>query len=256
MRGSASEGLGREELIQDEPSLARGVSGRNSPVVVVPPRLKRAVLALPCVLCAVSQAAADGTVSLPAPRLQGDRSLEEVIAGRRSAREFSASPVSLEQVGQLLWSAQGITDPRGLRAAPSAGALYPLELYLVAGKVADIAPGVYRYVPQRHGLEQMAEGDKRGALASAAVEQSWIRQAPAVIVVTGVYERTTPKYGDRGVRYVHVEAGHSAQNILLQATALGLRSVVVGAFRDDAVREALGLLGDRAPLLLLPLGNP
>jgi SagB-type dehydrogenase family enzyme len=219
-------------------------------------RIQPGVLIFAWALCAAGPAAANAVVRLPEPRLEGDGSLEEVIAARRSAREFSASPVSLEQVGQLLWAAQGITDPRGLRAAPSAGALYPLELYLVAGKVADLAPGVYCYRPQRHALERVAEGDKRAALASAAHGQSWVGQAPIVIVMTGVYGRTTRKYGERGVRYVHVEAGDAAQNVLLQATALGLRSVVVGAFRDDAVRDTLGLPDDHAPLLLLPLGNP
>jgi SagB-type dehydrogenase family enzyme len=155
----------------------------------------------------------------------------------------------------LLWAAQGITNPQGLRTAPSAGALYPLELYVIAGNVEGLTPGVYHYQPGRHRLQQTMPGDQRRLLARAAHGQAWVRTAAAVVVITAVYDRTTRKYGDRGVRYVHMEVGHAAQNLFLQAEALGLAAVVVGAFEDDAVAKVLDLPTDVQPLMLFPVAS-
>ena len=195
-------------------------------------------------------------VMLPKPRYESDVSLEQVLRARRSHREFLPSALSLGQVGQLLWAAQGVSSPEGGRTAPSAGALYPLETYLVAGKVESLAAGVYRYDPAHHGLQPVASGDRRAALAAAALGQEWVASPPAVLVLTAVYRRTMVKYGERGIRYVHMEAGHAAQNVALQATALGLGVVTVGAFSDADVKAVLGLDGSEEPLYLLPVGWP
>jgi SagB-type dehydrogenase family enzyme len=193
---------------------------------------------------------------LPEPHRSGEVSLESVLARRRSVREYAAAPVPIAAVAQLLWAAQGITDAEGLRTAPSAGALHPLETYLVAGAVVDLAPGVYDYDPRPHRLQPRAPGDLRRALGDAAFEQDWLAEAPAVIALGAVPERSQCKYGRRALRYVHMEAGHAAQNVCLQAVALSLASVVVGAFRDRAVHELLGLPPEVQPLLLLPVGVP
>lgn len=201
---------------------------------------------------------ADGITSLPEPRLHGGISVEEVIKRRRSIRSYADSPLTLAEVGQLLWAAQGITDPKsGFRAAPSAGATYPLEVHLVVGEgtVAGLAAGVYRYLPEGHRLERRLAGDLRARLAAAALGQPWVEAAPITIVITAIYQRTTARYGERGVRYVHLEAGHVGQNIYLQAVALELGTVAVGAFRDAEVAELLGLPQDEVPLYLFPVGR-
>lgn len=193
-------------------------------------------------------------VKLPAPDLIQSAPLVELLALRRSVREFAAEPLRLEHVAQLLWAGQGITDPRGFRTAPSAGALYPLELHLVAGKVTGLPPGVYRYHPGQHQLEKRIDGDQRWALARAALDQSWMADAPAIIAIAAVQGRTTRKYGGRGIRYVHIEVGHAGQNIFLQAGALGLGTVVVGAFDDAKVQDLLGLDEEEQPVVVLPVG--
>jgi SagB-type dehydrogenase family enzyme len=190
-----------------------------------------------------------GEIALPAPRLRGETSLEDAIAGRRSAREFADEPLTWQEVSQLLWAAQGITDPRGLRAAPSAGALYPLETYVV------LAEGAYHYLPQRHAIQLLSERDLRGDLWNAGLRQDALRQAPTIFVIAAVYERTEAKYGERAERYVELEAGHAAQNMLLQAVVLELGAVPIGAFYDDQVMAALGLPGDCRPLYLIPVGH-
>jgi len=197
-------------------------------------------------------------IALPAPRLKGEMSLEEAISGRRSRREFRASPLTLEQVSQILWAAQGITNGEGRRAAPSAGALYALDLYVAVGGqgAGGLAEGVYHYYPQGHALERTFEGDVRQTLARLAKEQMFIAAAPVILVITGEYERTSGKYGDRATRYVHMEAGHAAQNVYLQAEALGLGTVVAGSFQDEAVSQALGLPAGHRPLYIMPVGYP
>lgn len=196
-----------------------------------------------------------GTITqLSPPATRGGMTLTQALLQRRSVRAYRADELSLAQVGQLLWAAQGITSEDGLRTAPSTGALYPLEIHLVAGTVEGLSAGVYHYAPALHRLERMQAADVRAALASAAMNQSWVRDAAAVLACSAVYERTIGKYGQRAPRYVHMEAGHAAQNVLLQATALGLHSVIVGAFDDHAVQDALGLPADFAPLCLIPIG--
>ena len=194
-------------------------------------------------------------ISLPEPVTSGEKSLEALLQQRRSVREYREAALDLSTIGQLLWAAQGITDPQGYRTAPSAGALYPLELYVVAGNVDDLSPGVYHYHADKHRLEQTETGDLRHILARAALAQPWVKAAAAVVVITAVYDRTTRKYGERGIRYVHMEVGHAAQNLFLQAEALGLAAVVVGAFEDDAVATALKLPTDVQPLMLLPVAR-
>ena len=194
-------------------------------------------------------------IKLPEPSYDSEVSLEQSLLNRRSIRSYTGEPLTLQEVSQLLWAAQGLTDPGGLRAAPSAGALYPLELYLVAGDGEDLTAGVYRYQPDGHQLVKTLDGDMRAELAEAALGQAWVKEGAVSIVFTAVYERTTVKYGDRGVRYVHMEAGHAAQNLCLQATALGLGAVTVGAFHDEEVTRLLNLPADEQPLYIIPVGR-
>lgn len=191
------------------------------------------------------------TILLPTPGLKGRLMLEEALMKRRSVREFTEEPLTLEELGQLLWAVQGITDPAGYRTAPSAGALYPLEVYLLTHE------GVYHYDPPGHCLSLHQHGDLRLALRAVALRQEPVLKAPAVFVMTAVYERTEKKYGkERGPRYVHLETGHAAQNLLLQAVALDLGAVPIGAFIDDQVKEVLSLPDSHQPLYLIPVGHP
>jgi SagB-type dehydrogenase family enzyme len=194
-------------------------------------------------------------IALPEPSFTGPNSLEQVLAHRRSVRDYQDSTIELAGIGQLLWAAQGITHARGLRTAPSAGALYPLEIYVVTGRADGLPAGVYHYDSKHHQLMKTLDQDKRSALAAAAYSQDWIKKAPVIFVFTAAFERTMKKYSQRGVRYVHIEAGHAAQNLFLQSQALGLSSVVVGAFVDDAVSRSLQLPPDIQPLLLMPAGH-
>jgi len=198
---------------------------------------------------------AAATFSLPPPRLDSTYSLERSLQERRSIRAFSPSPLTLPEVSQLLWAAQGITGAGGLRTAPSAGALYPLEVYLVVGQMQGLAAGVYHYRPDGHRLIPWLPADKRAELAAAAFGQSWLRHSAVIIVFTAVDTRTTRKYGDRGIRYIALEAGHAGQNVLLQATALGLGAAVVGAFDDPWVDRLLNLPSQEHTLYLLPVGR-
>lgn len=197
----------------------------------------------------------ESIIELPEPRYDSDVSLEQSLLQRRSIRSYTGESLTLPEVAQLLWAAQGVTDPTGFRTAPSAGALYPLELYVVAGDVQDLSPGVYRYEPDEHQLVRTMEGDKRVELADAALGQRFVGEGAIVIVFTAIYERTTGKYGDRGIQYVHMEAGHAAQNLCLQATAMDLGVVTVGAFYDEEIAELLILPGDEQPLYVIPVGR-
>jgi SagB-type dehydrogenase family enzyme len=190
-------------------------------------------------------------IPLPEPNLQGNLSFEETLADRRSVRQFEDTPLTEAQIGQLLWAAQGITHPSGLRTSPSAGALYPLEVY------AATQDGLFRYRPHTHSLERVLEHDPRPALHQAALRQNAVLEAPLVIVINAVFERTAQKYGEvRTPQYVYLEAGHAAQNILLQAVALELGAVPIGAFHEDQLTEALALPPDQTPLYLIPVGQP
>jgi SagB-type dehydrogenase family enzyme len=185
-----------------------------------------------------------------------ERSVESVLQVRRSVREYSRKPLTQDELAQLLWAAQGVTGPEGLRTAPSAGALYPLEVDVVIGDVDGLPSAIYRYKPDRHELVLTREGDRRRELSAAALGQDCVEAGAAVIALSGVVERTSAKYGERGIRYVHMEVGHAAQNVCLQAAALGLGAVVVGAFEDGRVKRVLGLARDEEPLSLLPVGRP
>jgi SagB-type dehydrogenase family enzyme len=198
----------------------------------------------------------NSTIALPSITTKSDVSIEESLRLRRSVREYADRPLTLDEVGQILWAAQGITEPGpGLRTAPSAGATYPLEVYLFAASVNDLEPGVYRYIPDEHALGNVFDGDKREALSAASLRQESIATAPAVLVLTGVPERTARRYGDRALRYLAMEAGHAAQNVYLQGVALEIGTVVIGAFYDDRVAGVLGLGEGETPLYIMPLGK-
>ncbi|MFA4888549.1 MAG: SagB/ThcOx family dehydrogenase [Candidatus Omnitrophota bacterium] len=192
-------------------------------------------------------------IKLPSIQTTGKLSVEEAISKRRSVREYKDKALSLKEVSCLLWAASGITANWGGRTAPSAGALYPLEIYLVAGRVENLAPAIYRYNSQTHSLVKIIEGDKRFALFSASLFQSCIKNAPISLVICAEYQRTTRKYGERGKRYVHIEVGHVGQNIYLQAESLGLATVAIGAFVDEAVKKVLNIKEE--PLYIMPVGK-
>jgi SagB-type dehydrogenase family enzyme len=197
-------------------------------------------------------------IHLPEPERKGTVSLEEAIDRRRSVRDFQSQPLTLNQLSQLLWAAQGITDNgEQHRTAASAGATYPLELIVACGQdgAGEMAAGIYRYNVAEHSLSRYHSGDIRQALADAASRQEYISQVPLNIVISALYERTIGKYSTRGVRYVHMEAGHVSQNIYLQAAALGLATVAIGAFHDEQVREVLHLEKEIRPLYIMPVGK-
>jgi SagB-type dehydrogenase family enzyme len=202
----------------------------------------------------MAQSKSPPLIALPEPSLEGGIPLEATLLERRSVREFSEESLSLANLSQLLWSTQGITDEDGGRTAPSAGALYPLEIYVVVGNVDGLPPGVYRFHPSEHALRIVGEGDRRAELASAALEQTWVADAPVIFVFAAVYERTTRKYGNRGNQYVHMEVGFAGENLCLQAVALDLGTTVVGAFEDGQVAKVAGLPPEEKPLALIPAG--
>lgn len=195
-------------------------------------------------------------ILLPPPEPEGGLSIEAALHQRRSVRAFAPAALAFKDVAQLLWAAQGMTDARGFRTAPSAGALYPLEVYLAAGAVEQLHAGVYHYDPIAHAVSIMLAGDQRAALSRATLGQTWLRDAAAALVICAVYRRTMAKYGERGIRYAQIEVGHAAQNVYLQAVSLGLGTVMVGAFDDDQVRTLLGMTDDCQPLGIMPIGKP
>lgn len=201
-------------------------------------------------------AAAGSEVPLPAPARSGRMSLEEALQRRRSLRTHAARGLGLGEVAQLLWAAQGRTDAQGRRSAPSAGGLYPLEVLLVAGAVDGLAAGLYRYRSDDHRLQALAAGDLRAALAASTRAQGWAAEAPMQLIVTADPRQTTARYGDRAGRFVAIEVGHAAQNVYLQATALGLGTVVIGAFDEARLAAALELPAGRVPMVLMPVGAP
>ena len=197
----------------------------------------------------------NNAIKLPEPELDGEISLEQSLLGRRSVRSYTKQPLTLAEVSQLVWAAQGITDDAGHRTAPSAGATYPLELYIVAGNVEELGAGIYHYLPEGHELVYISGGDIRSDLYEAVLSQSAVKDGAISIVITAIYERTTERYGERGIRYVHIEAGHATQNLCLQATALGLGVVTIGAFEDERVSEVLDLPENENPLYVIPVGR-
>jgi SagB-type dehydrogenase family enzyme len=196
----------------------------------------------------------ENMIKLPQPRKDSSFSVERAIYSRRSVREYQDKDLKLEDVSQLLWAAQGITSRHGLRSAPSAGALYPVEIYLVATKVEKLQPGVYKYIPLTHSLRQVLQRDVRKEVCNAALGQSCVLDASATIIISVVFERVTRKYGQRGIQYTYFEAGCVAENIHLQAESLGIGTVVVGAFYDEKVKQALAMDTNETPVALMPIG--
>jgi SagB-type dehydrogenase family enzyme len=195
-------------------------------------------------------------INLPAPASQGMVSVEQALKNRRTIRRFANKALIQAQLSQLLWAGYGVTDSRGLRSAPSAGALYPLDIYAVVGdrQVSGLAAGVYHYLPEKQALELRKTGDWRRAVARASLQQAWMAEAPIMVVITGEYRRCQVRYGERGMRYTHMESGHVGQNLFLQAEALGLGAGIVGAFENTAIVKTLELPPTYDPLLIMPIG--
>jgi SagB-type dehydrogenase family enzyme len=187
-------------------------------------------------------------VKLPPPRTTGGMSLDHTLAARRSVREFLPTPLTWSEIGQLLWAAQGITHDEGKRTAPSAGATYPLELYVAT------AEGLFHYRPDGHSVARVAARDVRREIQQAAGDQDAL-EAPAIFAFAAVPARTAARYGERATRYVQIEIGHAGQNLLLEAAALGLGAVPMGAFSDADLHRVLGLPRDQAILYLVPVGH-
>lgn len=194
-------------------------------------------------------------ITLPEPMHDSETSIEKALLKRRSIREYKDEPLLLTEVSQLLWAAQGITDLSGFRTAPSAGALYPLVVYVVIGNVEGVAKGIYKYMPQEHELVKIRDEDVRAELTRDALRQTWVNDGSIVIVFSAVYEQTTQKYGDRGIRYVQMEVGHAAQNVYLQAVSLNLGTAVIGAFKEDEVKKILNMSDKEHPLYVMPAGR-
>ncbi len=206
----------------------------------------------------------DQIFQLPDPILTSKVSVEEALQNRRSVREYKTDALSLNQVSQILWAAYGINEPRsnpsflrgGLKTAPSAGALFPLDIYLVCGNVDGLPAGIYKYISENHNLKLVSEGDVRKDLGKAALEQGFIEVAPISLVYVAIFKRTTQKYGERGrERYVCMDLGHSAQNVYLQAYALNLGTCAVGAFTDKMVSMVMLLTDKEEPLYIMPVGK-
>jgi SagB-type dehydrogenase family enzyme len=199
----------------------------------------------------------NAAIVLPKPSPDGKVSVEKAIQQRRTIRDFKETPLSIPHLAQLLWAAQGVTDPKGVRrSAPSGGARYPLDIYIIIGKkrVEGLGEGVYHYVPENHSISSMNKKDLRREIGSASLGQMWIAGASVMFVITAEYRRITGKYGDRGIRYAHIEAGHVGQNLFLQAEALGLGAGIVGAFNDTGVAKVMGIPREHEPLLIMPVG--
>jgi SagB-type dehydrogenase family enzyme len=206
---------------------------------------------------AAPPAAPGAAVPLPSPRVDGAVALERTLAQRRSLRSFAPRALALADAGQLLWAAQGVSDAaQQRRTAPSAGATYPLELVLVAGRVDGLRPGAHRYEPASHRLTAVAAGDLRAAIAAAARDQRWLADAPALVVIAAQPARTAARYGARADRYLAIEAGAAAQNLLLQAVALGLGGTLVGAFDEAALKRVVPLGDGEQPLAIVAVGYP
>ena len=193
---------------------------------------------------------------LPEPDRSGRTPLEKALSRRRSVRNFQDSALSLGELGQILWAAQGISNSAGLRTAPSAGALYPLQLYAILKGSDGVRAGIYHYLTSQHALSPLARGDYRAKFSAAASMQDWTKQAGLILIVAANYARTTVKYGDRGRRYVAIEAGHAVQNVYLQAVTLGFGATEVGAFRDAAVAALINLPADQQPVTSVVVGRP
>ena len=208
----------------------------------------------PFIACALSEE----EIKLPLPKLEGKISVEEALAGRRSRRAFKDNSLTIEQVSQLLWSAQGITDERrGYRTAPSAAALYPLDIYLVVGKdkVEDLKVGVYHYNPLQHSLTIILEEDRRREISQACLDKNQIEIAPVSLIITAEFSRITDRLGKQRMYFAYMEAGHVAQNIYLQVESLGLGTVSMGGIKEENISQALNLPDQHIPLYVMPVGH-
>ena len=200
----------------------------------------------------------EALIKLPTPSLKGKISVEEAIFKRKSIRMFKTEPLSLLQLSQILWASQGITYATGHRAVPSAGATFPLEIFILVGEntVESLKSAIYHYEVNSHSLSLHREGDFRQTLCEAALDQHFIATSPVSMVVCALFSRTTSRYGRRGERYIHMEAGHLGQNISLQAIAIDLATVMVGAFHDEEVSMVLKTEPQIKPLYIIPIGKP
>ncbi|OYD15005.1 hypothetical protein CH330_06925 [candidate division WOR-3 bacterium JGI_Cruoil_03_51_56] len=194
-----------------------------------------------------------GVIPLPCPDTIGTMTVEQALHQRRSVRSYKNDSLSLEEVGQLLWAAQGKTASWGGRTAPSAGATYPMELYLIVGRVKGLGNGVYHYLVNGHALELLKQKDVLHELSGAAWGQTVIESAPVSLVLVCDYGRTTGRYSERGRRYVHMEAGHISENVYLCCEDLGMGTVAIGAFSDRQVKLILGIRYN--PLYIMPVGH-
>ena len=204
---------------------------------------------------ATPAAAPASLVALPKPDTTGRIPLEQAIARRRSVREYAPGALTLTEASQLMWVAQGITGPAGKRATPSARAVYPLQVWLVANDVTGLAPGIYRYEPKEHALALVTPGDPRASVAAAARGQASIQHAAAVVAVAGDSALAAAKFGGNAARWLGMEAGFVVQDVYLEATVLGLGTVMVGGFDESAAGRALGLPPGWEALALMPVGR-
>jgi SagB-type dehydrogenase family enzyme len=188
-------------------------------------------------------------IKLPSPRYDGHVSIEKTLLERRSIRSYKEESLTLNELSQILWAAQGITEPRrGLRTAPSARALYLLEVYVLPGNVTNLPMGIYKYQPQTHELIKMENGDKKAELFKA-VGQAPIKNAPVALVISGLSDKA------QRPNWMYLEAGHAAQNVYLQAVSLKLGTVVMAGFKDEEVRKVLNLSEKEQPLYIMPIGK-
>jgi SagB-type dehydrogenase family enzyme len=229
---------------------------RRSSTVIVTRAALACVLVVAARPAARAQQAPAATIKLPEPRHEGSMSLEAALWARHSTRALSRDSISLAEIGQLLWAAQGANRSDGHRTAPSAGATYPLELYLVAARVRGLPAGVYHYLGRTHEIELVVAADRLQALADSATRQRWQADAAVAIVFTAVYERTAQRYRERAERYVPMEVGFAGENVYLQAASLGLATTFAGSFQDSVLARLVGLPADRRPLGIMPIGKP
>jgi SagB-type dehydrogenase family enzyme len=218
-------------------------------------------LAIPMVVSAChaapierSAAAAESAAVLPAPRTDGKISVEKALKERRSLRNPAGTPLSVDEVGELCWAAQGVTDDHGHRTASSAFATYPLELYVLAGNVTGLGPGFYKYEPGKHALRLVSAGDKRADFEAKAIGQGWPAKAPAIFVISGTVDKMA-KMKERAAQFMYTEVGLAAQGFFLEATAMGLGSTFVGGFKPPEARSVLGLPAGEEVLAVLPVGH-
>jgi SagB-type dehydrogenase family enzyme len=235
------------EHFQEETKYVRGMLGGGYPLRLSRPEPFKSYPGAP-------------RIKLDPPSVSGGRPIWEAIKRRRSIRDFANEPLSALELSQLLWAAQGITGLEAgyrLRAAPSAGALYPVETYLSVQKINDVEPGIYHYAPREHALELLKKGDWKEDLARAALDQDFLAEAALVFAWTAVFPRSAWKYAERAYRYVYLDAGHIAQNVALAAAALGLGSCQVAALYDDEVNALLGVDGREETILYMTaVGHP